>query len=129
MAGPTKSTTSEERNTTVNTTTTTTVHDIGLTGQNAVDALNAIEGGAIVRESIAADLIAKSSADLKSGYNNLGAVTQDVLKNFTQFADKEITGAQNQVQTVQASASSDKMNFVYLTGAALAVVAIMAMKK
>lgn len=122
MKGGSQSTTTKEDITNVTTTTTTTVGDIGLTGQQAVDAISTLEAGVIAREEIGAKLIQSVSADISRGYNNLGAVTQDVLKNFSTSSEKSVANAKE-------SAEGDKTKFMYITGAALAVVALLALKK
>lgn len=126
MKGGSSSTTTKEDVTNVTTNTTTTIRDIGLTGQNAVDALATLEGGVIARSEIAAKMIQSASADISKGYNNLGAVTQDVLKNFTQTVAK---AGQDSAGKVEAIATDNTKKFVFITGAALAVVALMAIKR
>lgn len=114
MAGPSKSHSESDQSTTVNTTTTTTVGDIGLTGQNAVDALAALENGIVARESIFSDLIKTTSANIERGYNNLGVVTQDVFKNFSASLDKNTDRAYS---TVDKLSERDSTNLSTVTSA------------
>lgn len=115
------SSSTEEKNTTVTTNTTTTVGDVGLTGGQIVDALNSLEQGVILREQIAADTIKILVQEAGKGYQQLiggaGSLVQTAAKaGETALAAKD------------AAPSEDK-KYIYLTGAALAAVALIAMRK
>lgn len=120
MKGGSSSTTTKQDVTNVTTNTTTTIRDIGLTGQNAVDALETLEGGVLARSEIAAKLIQSASADIAKGYNNLGAVTQNVLANFTAAGERI---ARNEAQPVIDS------KFIMIGSGVLAAIALLALKK
>ena len=65
-----KSSSSSSSDTTVNTTTTTTIGEIGLTGNDAINALTVLEAGVIERERIGSERIEAFSDFAETLANN-----------------------------------------------------------
>lgn len=139
--------TRSDQTTNVTTNTTTTIRDVGLTGQNAIDALNALEGGVIARDQIVAGVLNNVIQGQGSGFSQLvggasdlvktaGSVALETIKQGFDTAQKSATVAENTLSdalkfsaaTAQPDAASSQ-KFVWISIAALALVGVIALRK